>query len=704
MLSKNIKENQQFRSINNSIFELKYMTMRRIFLIFLAIAYLFHVGAQTDLPHFDYLDVFGIEYASDPQVSPSGDRVVYVRKSFDIMSDKQIGSLWTVNEDGTDHRKLTSMNVSEYSPVWSPSGDRIAFLASTDQGSEIFIYWLESQSFARISQLEYSPSQLCWSPDGKNLAFNMFVAISAPVLVQMPRKPKGAKWASAPRLTTRLKHEADGSGYIPDGFSHIFIMDASGGTPRKLSSGDYQHRSNISWSKESDMIFFSANRGTDPEFQFRDSNIFSLDLKTREIKQLTAYNGPAYTPQVSPDGKRIAFLGYEDKVQTYQLTNVYVMNIDGTDKKQWVTDLDRSITDIEWRSDSEMLYFSFDDKGVTKIGSISNAGFRTELIQHVGGTTIGRPYASGSFSVSGKNMIVYTATSPYHPSELKSFNSRKENTKQLTNLNDDLLGHRKLGKVESIWYTSSVDKRALQGWIIKPPNYEEGKTYPLMVENHGGPILNYGERFTAELQLLAAQGYLVFYPNPRGSTSYGEEFGNLLYDNYPGDDYQDVMDGVDYLIAKGYASEDQLFVSGGSAGGIMTAWIIGKNNRFEAAVVQKPVINWISKTLVADNYYGYADYRYPGQPWESFEKYWNFSPISLVGNVETPTMVMVGMNDLRTPPSEAKQFYHALKLRKIETMLVEIPGASHGIARRPSNLISKIAHTVAWCDKYRTDL
>lgn len=301
-------------------------------------------------------------------------------------------------------------------------------------------------------------------------------------------------------------------------------------------------------------------------------------------------------------------------------------------------------------------------------------------------------------------MIVYTATSPYHPSELKSFNSRKENTKQLTNLNDDLLGHRKLGKVESIWYTSSVDKRVLQGWIIKPPNYEEGKTYPLMVENHGGPILNYGERFTAELQLLAAQGYLVFYPNPRGSTSYGEEFGNLLYDNYPGEDYQDVMDGVDYLIAKGYASEDQLFVSGGSAGGIMTAWIIGKNNRFEAAVVQKPVINWISKTLVADNYYGYADYRYPGQPWESFEKYWNFSPISLVGNVETPTMVMVGMNDLRTPPSEAKQFYHALKLRKIETMLVEIPGASHGIARRPSNLISKIAHTVAWCDKYRTDL
>ena len=180
----------------------------------------------------------------------------------------------------------------------------------------------------------------------------------------------------------------------------------------------------------------------------------------------------------------------------------------------------------------------------------------------------------------------------------------------------------------------------------------------------------------------------------------GEEFANLLYHNYPGEDYNDVMDGVDYLVEKGIVDNNKLFVTGGSAGGIMTAWIIGKNNRFKAAVVAKPVMNWISKTLVADNYFGYANSRYPGQPWENFETYWKFSPISLVGNVETPTMVMVGMNDLRTPPSEAKQLYHALKLRKIETVLVEIPEASHGIARKPSNLISKVAHTLAWFEKY----
>ena len=267
-------------------------------------------------------------------------------------------------------------------------------------------------------------------------------------------------------------------------------------------------------------------------------------------------------------------------------------------------------------------------------------------------------------------------------------------------MNKDLFDYKTLGDVEEIWYESAFDQRRIQGWIVKPPNYDPEQKYPLLVENHGGPILNYGPRFSAEMQLYAAAGYLVFYPNPRGSTGYGEEFANLLYHNYPGEDYQDVMDGVDYLLEQGLVDEEHLYVTGGSAGGIMTAWIIGKNNRFRAAVVAKPVVNWISKTLVADNYYGYANYRIKGQPWENVEDYWRFSPLSLVENIETPTMVMVGMNDLRTPPSEAKQLYHALKLRKIETVLVEIPEASHGIARKPSNLISKVAHTLAWFDKY----
>jgi dipeptidyl aminopeptidase/acylaminoacyl peptidase len=366
------------------------------------------------------------------------------------------------------------------------------------------------------------------------------------------------------------------------------------------------------------------------------------------------------------------------------------------------TALDRNIENLQWEARGNGLYFSYDDKGNTKIGYISLDGkLFFKLADNMGGTTLGRPYASGSFSVSNKGTLAYTHTRPNYPAEIAIQSAKSTRPRLITDLNSDILNFRNLGKVEEVWYKSSFDGRDIQAWVVKPPNFNPENKYPLLVENHGGPILNYGDRFSIEMQLYAAAGYVVFYPNPRGSTSYGEEFANLLYNNYPGEDYNDVMDGVDYLIEKGLAHEDQLYVTGGSAGGIMTAWMIGKNNRFEAAVVVKPVMNWISKTLVADNYFGYANSRYPGQPWENFETYWKFSPISLVGNVETPTMVMVGMDDLRTPPSEAKQLYHALKLRKIETVLVEIPGASHGIASKPSNLITKVANTLAWLEKYR---
>jgi dipeptidyl aminopeptidase/acylaminoacyl peptidase len=419
------------------------------------------------------------------------------------------------------------------------------------------------------------------------------------------------------------------------------------------------------------------------------------------IVALTDRNGPDSSPKISLDGNHIAYIGYKDKVQAYQVQTLQLMDVNGSNKKTISAKLDRDVENIVWASDSEGLYFMYNDLGVTKIGHIDLKGNVTDIVSNVGGTTLGRPYASGDFSVSIDGSIVYTMSRPDSPSDLVILGNKESTPLTITRLNDDLLPFRSMGEVEEIWYTSSVDKRDIQGWIVYPPNHKKGTKLPLLVENHGGPTLNYGPHFSAEIQLYAAAGYAVFYPNPRGSTSYGEEFGNLLYNNYPGEDYNDVMDGVDALIKKGIADENRLYVTGGSAGGIMTAWIIGKNNRFKAAVVAKPVMNWISKTLTADNYYGYADSRYPGQPWENFENYWKFSPISLVGNVETPTMVMVGMNDLRTPPSEAKQLYHALKLRKIETVLVEIPDASHGIAARPSNLITKVAHTLAWFEKFK---
>lgn len=655
--------------------------------------------AQSVKEPFAYQDLFDLQYASDPRISPDGQWVVYRRMGFDIMKDRSMGNLWMVSSDGTQHQKLTSREGNESSPRWSPDGKRIAFTASYGEGNEIYIYWTSTGKTARITQLPHSPSSLTWSRDGKSLAFCMHVPEKPPISANIPSKPKGAEWAAEPRMTDRLKHEADGKGYMEPGFKHIFVVPSLGGAVRQLSSGNYNHAGTFSWSPDDRYIYFSGNRNEDWEYDFRNSEVYRLDVISGDIEELTSRQGPDRNPKVSPDGKSIAYLGYEDKVQAHQTTRLYLMNSEGSNLTELSSDLDRNVENIVWSKDGKGLYFLYDDKGNTKIGYITTAGKMKKEADNVGGTTIGRPYASGSFSVSDEGMIAYTYTRPDHPADIVVVDGK--NDKRLTNLNDGLLNHRTLGKVEEIWYKSSFDGRDLQGWIVYPPNYDASKKYPMMVENHGGPILNYGDRFSTEMQLYASAGYVVFYPNPRGSTSYGEEFANLLFNNYPGEDYNDVMDGVDALIEKGIAHEDQLFVTGGSAGGIMTAWIIGKNDRFEAAVVAKPVMNWISKTLVADNYFYYANSRYPGQPWENFETYWKFSPISLVGNVKTPTLVMVGMNDLRTPPSEAKQLYHALKIRKVETLLMEIPEAGHGIAAKPSNLMRKVANTVAWFDKYR---
>ncbi|GAB1308068.1 S9 family peptidase [Urechidicola sp. KH5] len=669
-------------------------------LVLFTVAMLFvQTSIAQEKPVLQALDVFELEFASDPQIAPDASQIVYRRNGFDIMKDTPKGNLWILNSDGSNHRKLTTREVSESQARWSPTGDRIAFVSSTAEGSEIYMYWVANGQIAKLTQLPASPSSLTWAPDGKQLAFTMKVVAKSPVIAKMPKAPKGAKWAEGARVTNRLKHEADGAGYIKPGFTHIFTVPAEGGSARQLTSGNFNHGGALSFTSDGKSIYFSANRNYDWEYDFRNSEVYKVAIATKEIHQITNQQGPDYSPKVSPDNKWVAYLGFEDKVQAHQTTYLHLMKLDGSGKKVLSKKLDRNISNITWDTKSNGLYFSYDDLGNTKIAYISLNGKISDITNNMGGTTLGRPYASGSFSVATNGAIAFTHTTPERPADLAVITENK--LSKITALNEDILGHRTLGTTEEVWYESSVDGRKIQGWIVKPPHFDANKQYPLLVENHGGPILNYGDRFTTEIQLYAAAGYVVFYPNPRGSTSYGEEFANLLYNNYPGEDYNDVMDGVDYLIEKGIAHEDQLYVTGGSAGGIMTAWMIGKNNRFEAAVVAKPVMNWISKTLVADNYYGYANSRYPGQPWENFETYWKFSPISLVGNIETPTMVMVGMNDLRTPPSEAKQLYHALKLRKIETVLVEIPGASHGIARRPSQLISKVAHTLAWFEKYR---
>ena len=649
---------------------------------------------------FSDLDVFQVEYASDVQIAPDGERVAYVRNGMSIMRDRREGRLWIVSTDGSVHRKLTSADRSESSPRWSPDGSRIAFVSGGDDGAEIYVYWVETGESARLTQLARSPRDLAWSHDGRQIAFSMLVPEAGPQLVSMPVKPDGAQWADPPRVTTRVRHESDGSGFIEPGFNHIFVIPADGGTPRQITAGDFHHRGPV-WMPDGRSIVFSANREPDWEYQLVESELYQVGLDGGGTTRLTRRNGPDASPAIAPDGSTVAYVGYDDRVQTYQTRDLYLVRPDGSRRRRLLDDLDRSVSSPVWASDGSGIYFAYDDEGDTKVGfATTDGGFRV-VAEGLGGTAVARPYGGGNFSVANNGTVAFTQTNSADPSEVALVEPSGAR-RVLTALNADLKSQRHLADAEVFWTESSHDRRRIQSWIVHPPGFDRTKRYPLILEIHGGPISNYGDRFSAEIQLYASAGYVVVFSNPRGSTGYGAEFGNLLYHDYPGNDYDDLMSVVDAVIERGYVDDDQLYVTGGSAGGIMTAWIVGNTERFRAAVVTKPVVNWISKTLVADNYNGYMEYRYPGTPWENPEGYWQFSPLSVVGNVSTPTMVMVGTADLRTPLSEAKQLYHALKLRRIDTALVEIPGAYHNISNRPSQLIAKVLNTVAWFERYRS--
>jgi len=644
-------------------------------------------------------DLFSLEFVSDPQISPDGTRVIYVRNFKDIMTDKNLSNLWIVNFDGSNNRPLTTGNQNDSYPRWSHKGDRIIFKSNKeDDKMKLYMMWMDTRETVPLTNTIEMPQSISWSHDDRHLAFNMFVPSPRESLVQMPEMPEGAEWNVPPTYIDRLNYRGDGAGYLRQGNQQLFVLSARGGTPRQLTFSEFDHGT-PTWSLKGDLLYFSANFHKDEDLEPLDSEIHQIRVSDGEIKALTSRYGPDQNPQLSPDGSKIAYTGFDDRHQGYQLTQLYIMNADGSNSKLISGDLDRSVDNIRWAKNGKGLYFQYNDQGDTKIGYITTAGKVEEKVGQLGGLSLGRPYNAAQFTVSDNDRMAYTLGSTQHPSDLGV--SDGKSTKRLTSLNDDLFSFRKLGKVEEIWWESSYDQRKIQGWLVTPPDFDPSKKYPFILEIHGGPFLSYGSVFAAEIQAYAAAGYVVLYANPRGSTSYGEEFGNLIHHDYPNHDYDDLMSGVDAAIKKGFVDEDNLFVTGGSGGGVLTAWIVGKTDRFKAAVVAKPVINWYSFVLYADNPSFFSKYWFPNKPWEDPENYLKRSPLSYVANVTTPTMLLTGEEDYRTPIAESEQFYAALKLENVETALVRIPGASHGIANRPSNLVAKIASILAWFERYR---
>jgi len=659
------------------------------------------INAEENFSGFEPMDVFDLEWASDPRVSPDGETIVYVRKSNDIMKDRERSNLWQVSADGKDHRPLYSGLNSIRSPRWSPTGEKLAFISNDTGSQQIHVRWFDNGDTAVISQLQASPSNLSWSPDGKWLAFTMNVKAPTKSIAEPRTKPEGATWAKKPITVTTTRYQYDGRGIVEPAYRHVFIVPADGGTSRQLTEGNFNHYGSLAWSPNSDQVFFSAYRSDDWELVSDEADIYSVNISTKKLKQITNQSGAERSPVISPNGKMIAFTKEERRPLAYSPDRIAVMDLNGQNLRMLSEDLDGDASNLIWADDNKSIYYTYDERGIRKIGQATIKGNLRSVIKGVGGTTIGRPYLSGGFHTNN-DTLAFTHGASDRPANIAIMQDGQ--VQILTRLNDDLLGHRRLGPVKEITYKSSFDGQEIQGWYITPPDFDPSKKYPLILEIHGGPHLAYGPYFSAELQIMAAAGYVVFYNNYRGSLSYGEDFALLLQYKYSSkEDFADHMSGIDALIDLGFIDDENLFIAGGSAGGIATAYAVGLTDRFNAAVAAKPVINWLSKPLTADSMVGQIYHQFPGPPWEHVEHYWERSPLSLMGNVTTPTMLITGENDRRTPISETEQFYQALRLRGVDSAMVRLPDTSHGIASRPSRLISKVDHILAWFERYKID-
>ena len=656
----------------------------------------------VDARKFTSERIFDLEYADSPQISPYGKTIIYARRSMDKFTDTVSSDLWSLDTRSGAHRPLLTGQGSSSSVRWSPSGDRLVYLTSIDGKPSLRVRYQNTGESFSVAQLEHRPSAPVWSPDGKFIAFSMLVPAEKVSFAKPVAAPEGAEWSKPVRVFDDLTIRFDGAGYLKPGTQHVFVVSAQGGTPRQLTFGD-NNFANPEW-LDKDSLIVQGNDVEHPELDPIESELYKVKLADLSIEALTSRDGPDHSASVSPDGKLIAYSGYTDELKAYQQTDLYLMQADGSGIKNLSEDYDHPIQAVSWLPNGQGLVAQSIVEGLINLVEINLSGQIKVLATDVGGTSFGRPYAAGSFSIASaaggdSPIIAYTKGAPDKPAEI-AYKKGSGESIVLTDLNSDVLPYLDVAQLEEIKVESRHDGREIEAWVALPKDFEADGSFPLLLEIHGGPFAMYGPFFASEIQRYAAEGYVTVYVNPRGSTGYGEEFSQLIDKAYPGNDHEDLMTVVDELVKKNYVDEERLFVTGGSGGGVLTAWAVGKTDRFVAAATIKPVINWASMALAADISRFVSRHWLGAQPWEDPELYWRLSPISLVGNVKTPTLVMVGEEDWRTPAWEAEQFYTALKVQKVDSALIRIPGASHSIASRPSRLIAKVDNILGWFAKY----
>ena len=649
--------------------------------------------SDTRLTTEHYLDW---ERVSDAQIAPDGARIVYTREHVDKINDKWESELWIVNADGSQNRFFVKGSAAR----WSPDGKRILYLAEGEpKGPQLFVRWVDIDGPAtQVTHVTETPRSARWSPDGRSVAFSMFVPEKNALKIDMPSEPKGAKWTAAPRLVQTLHYRQDRVGFLEDGFTHLFVVPSDGGTPRQLTngrwsvgSGELRSAAAIDWTPDGRTIVFNAEREPDFDLKYESSQLYAVDVGSGTIRDLVTKPGDWSRPTVSPDGKLVAFSGYPPSGHTHTVSDLYVVSIGGDGMRKISGDFDRDPLAIRWTPDGTGIYFGAQDHGSENV-----------YLAALGGGV--KPVTSGTHvltfdSMSRDLVAAGTESDPMHPQDVVRFALRSGSAAaKLTDVNADVLGGKRLASTEEITYTSTGSAK-VQGWVVKPPDFDASKKYPLVLEIHGGPFSMYSVAFNYMFQNFAANDFVVLFTNPRGSTGYGGAFSNGIDHNYPGPDYDDLMAGVDAIVAKGYVDQSRMYVSGCSGGGVLSSWVIGHTDRFAAAAVRCPVIDWISMAGHTDiPLFTYSFFHKPF--WEDPSEWLAHSSLMSVGKVTTPTLLMTGVLDRRTPMPQTEEYYAALKMRGVPTALLQFNDEYHGTGSKPSNFIRTQLYMMQWFKKY----
>ncbi len=649
-------------------------------------------------------DLYALEQVTYAEVSPDGEHVAYAVQWVDREIEKKYANLWLVDAEGGEPRQFTVGEQVDSMPRWSPDGQRIAFISNRDDEKQPQLYLIpvDGGEAQQLTDLEGEIGALEWSPQGDRLVIQF--RADEPAAEEHEDDELGVVY----RHFERVFYSLDGRGYLPKARWHLWLVDAASGETEPLTEGDVFDEVNPTWSPDGEWIAFCSNHSDDPDLDPAAVDLFIIPAEGGEAQRVPTPLGPKQHPSFSPDGTRLAYIGREGRGDWWKNSGLWVVPVDGSEEARDLTaeaDFNvaaSTLNDIggsklmppTWSADGETLYIQASYHGSTTLQAIDVAEGTQQPVVGTGGVV-----GVHNFDAE-RTRVAYIRGTMQEPPQVWTKELDAGAAHRLTSLNA-WLDEIDLGQIEEVWFAGAAGND-LQGWILKPPDFDPAKTYPSILEIHGGPWAQYGYHFMHEFYYLAAQGYVVYFCNPRGGSGYGEEHARAIWGEWGDADYADLMAWTDLVAAKPYIDTDRMGVTGGSYGGYMTSWIVGHTDRFTAAVTQRSVNNLISMWGTSDFNWHFQEPFGDQPPYEDIEQLWACSPLKYAGNVSTPTLIIHSAQDLRCPLEQAQQFFVALKTRGVETEFVVFPGEPHGLSRagRTDRRIARLDWIKRWFARY----